>query len=232
MKIFLLLIAIIWFSSAKSKEETRDGYSFVEKPNQYIRIDVYEDLLCSDSVAFHFPFMKFLRGRTAFGDLVTDHVHAVFHIFPLPFHHNSFFVTQLIPFVYDLRKESEDVLLYSEYILKNQRDYLSKTTDSTEKEVMQKICHKSSSNLQLFSYNQCMSAFDDRNYIIDTVKQWKKGAHEGISGTPTVFINGLEVDPPQTVQEWHNLISPILPQYTEQTGIRGEIKGNEYYYKN
>ena len=31
----------------------------------------------------------------------------VFHIFPLPYHHNSFFVSQLVPFIFDLERLPE-----------------------------------------------------------------------------------------------------------------------------
>mmetsp|Transcript_32536 Transcript_32536/g.28804 ORF Transcript_32536/g.28804 Transcript_32536/m.28804 type:complete len:99 (+) Transcript_32536:154-450(+) len=98
--------------------------------------------------------MDFLRGNTVYGDKVTDHMHVVFHFFPLPYHHNSFFVTQLVPFVYNIRKETEDVLNFSEYILKNQKEYSKNAVNSTEYEVQDRICRKSSYALSLYTYSQ------------------------------------------------------------------------------
>ena len=71
-----------------------------------------------------------------------------------------------------------------------------------------------------------MQAFKNIDYKRNAIRQWKKSAEEGISGTPTVVMNGFQVTPPNTVQEWENLINPVLPQaldyYKAPTGSKNE----------
>ena len=83
--------------------------------------------------------MEYLSGLTNSGEPVVKYIHVVFHMYPLPYNHNSFFVTQLVPFVYDIRGETEDVLTFSKFILENQWQFRSQAQNLTEFEVQYNI---------------------------------------------------------------------------------------------
>ncbi|CAI2366465.1 unnamed protein product [Moneuplotes crassus] len=224
IKIFLILLISVF---ALAQDTYSDGYGYIPSPDQFIRVDVYEDLLCSDCSPFHKSFVEYLGTTTDSGDLITKYVYAVFHFFPLPYHHNSFFVSQLIPFVYDLRGRTEDVLTYADYILKNQRNFGQGSENLSEFGVQQKICNETSTDLSDldFDYSQCMISFRNKEYIKETVIQWKQGAHDGISETPTVFVNALEIPAPTTVKEWQDLLNPVLPGSNSPLGGVSNTQG-------
>ena len=46
---------------------------------------------------------------------------------------------------------------------------------------------------------------------------WKYGASIGVSGTPTVFINGVQISEfPADEKAWVDLIGTLLPSTTEE----------------
>ena len=100
--IFLLCLCVPAFSGS-----TREGYVYKYGTHQTLTLDIYEDLLCSDCLAFHPVLMKYLQTETYRGEPITNFVQVVFHIFPLPYHRNAFLVSQLVPFIYDLEKVQE-----------------------------------------------------------------------------------------------------------------------------
>ena len=210
-KIFTFVWSLITFVVAQEALSV-DGYTYREGSNQIIRIDIFEDLLWSDCKSFDPALKEFLNSHTEDGTQMTDYVQAVFHMFPLPYHHNSFFVTQLVPFVYDINKKNEDVFRYTEFILKNQKEFLSRASNLTEPEVQQKICKLASKELGMFTFEEWLEAFKNRDYKVNAVLQWKYSAHQGIDATPLVFYNGLEVDTPTTLQEWQNLVKHDIPR--------------------
>ena len=206
----ILPVILLFIVTAFAGSDNIEGYVYRENPDQFIQLDVYEDLLWSDCGNFHDPFMNFLGSLTSEGEPVTNYVKAVFHFFPLPYHHNSFFVSQLIPYVYSMHQSSEEVLMFANYILDNRSEFTSKAKELNELEVQQKICKLTSRDLHLFTAEECMNAFSQRTYIADTVKHWKMAAHQGIYGTPMVIMNGQEIHPVESLHEWRDLILPML----------------------
>lgn len=105
MKYLLVLSLIIAITVAKIPIDIPlpkhpDGYRYpASTPNAPIRLDIFEDLLCSDCKKFDPPFKQWLKTTTVEGKPITDFVEVVYHIFPLPYHYNSMFTAQLVSFL-------------------------------------------------------------------------------------------------------------------------------------
>lgn len=149
MKLLLILLVA---TLALGQKTYSDGYGYIPHPDQFIRIDIYEDLLSTDCSSFHKGFLEYLKTKTDAGEDITKYVYVVFHFFPLPFHHNSFFVSQLVPFTYDLSGKTEDVLDYAEYILDHQKNFASGAEKLSEFGVQQKICNETSTDLKALNF--------------------------------------------------------------------------------
>ena len=100
MKVFILTLLPLLISSMIVPDNP-EGYLYKKSPKKVIRIDVYKDPLWLKSRAMDPPFRRFLNNYKVNGDNVTDYVEVYTHFFPLPYHHNAFFLSQLAPFIYD-----------------------------------------------------------------------------------------------------------------------------------
>lgn len=149
MKLLLILLVA---TLALGQKTYSDGYGYIPHPEQFVRVDIYEDLLCDDCANFHKEFTEYLKTTTDDGEDITKYVYVVFHFFPLPYHHNSFFVSQLVPFAYDLNGRTEDVLDYAEYILSNQQNFASGAEGLSEFGVQQKICNETATDLSALGF--------------------------------------------------------------------------------
>ena len=210
MKYLLFAILIIWVISDAPIPQRPDGYIYKPSPLKKIRIDTYEDLLWSACKAFEPVFMEYLNTSKFQGKSVTDFIEVAVHIFPLPYHHHAFYVSQLVPFIYDLNKNNTQVFEYIKWAFDNQDDYLDGSVSLNMYQVQDKLCHNSAAALKFYTKSQCDQEFDDDTHDMDTRVSWKFGAYNGINGTPTVLLNGVPIDAPDTVEEWNQLLTPYL----------------------
>ena len=210
MKGLLVLALVVVAVFAAPIPTQPDGYKYGVTTNKVVRLDVYEDLLCSDCKAFEPAFKKYLNTATVNGRPVTDFVETVVHIFPLPYHHHAFFVAEMVPFVYSLNQDVNQVFQFSDWIYSVQNNYLSGAVNLSETQVKDKLCRESSQALSFISYDACLKEFSSHAHDWDARVSWKFAAYNAVSGTPTVFLNGVEVDAPNTVGQWQDLLSPYL----------------------
>ena len=208
MKYIVFAILIAAALSTPPIPTRPDGYIYKPSPNKVVRLDVYEDLLCSDCKSFEPGFKQYLNTYKVNGKAVTDFVEVSVHIFPLPYHHHAFFVSQLVPFIYDLHKNNTEVFQFIDWIFKNQNSYLSGSSTLSEPQVKSKLCNETSTALKLFTKAQCDQEFSGNAHNWNTRVSWKYGTYNGVSGTPTVFLNGVEVDAPETYNDWVKLLTP------------------------
>ena len=171
MKYILLAILVVAAISSAPIPTRPDGYLYKPSPNKVIRLDVYEDILCSDCKAFEPGFKQYLNTYKVNGKPVTDYVEVVMHIFPLPYHHHAFFASQLVPFVFDLHKNNTEVFQFTDWIFKNQNSYLSGSTKLSEPEVKDKLCRESSADLKFFTKSECDKEFSSN--VKNRNKIWK-----------------------------------------------------------
>ena len=154
---------------------------------------------------------QFLNTELVNNEPITDYLEVVVHMFPLPYHHNAFFVTILVPLIYDYTGHSADkVFEYMEFMLRNQAEFLpAKSYDLNEEEVKVKIC-ASASHLEIISYDECLKGINDMKYFTEAKSMWKYAAYNGIDGTPEILLNGIQVDVPYTITEWRAMLQGHL----------------------
>ena len=211
MKYLLVLALVIAFCFSVPIPTHPDGYLYKPAPLKTVRLDVYEDILCGDCKNFEPGFKKYLNTAKVDGKPVTDYVETVVHMFPLPYHHHAFILTQLVPFVFDINEDSADVFEYTDWVFSVQDAFLAGATDMSEPEVQKMACTKASEATGLFTYDDCMKEYATGKHSNNARVSWKFGAYNGVNGTPTVFLNGIEVDAPMSEKEWAALLKDYLP---------------------
>lgn len=107
-------------------------------------------------------------------------------------------------------------------MLSVQDDYLGGAINMTIPEVKAKICQHAAENLYFFDQAKCENEFAKHSHIMDAVVSWKFGAYSGISITPTVRLNGIEVTVPENVDQWNKLIDDFLPN--KDSFVRDSLK--------
>lgn len=142
-----------------------DGFIYRPSPLRASRIDVFEDLLCEDTQAFDPVMKEFLNTEKVGNRSITDYLEVVVHLLPLPYHHNAFFMTQLVPYVHEISGyNTSEVFRYMEFILSDQDEYLAaKSRKLNEDDVKYKVWGAASA-YNFFTFGGCMSAFNNKNY--------------------------------------------------------------------
>ena len=77
------------------------GIPIKKLDNPKVRIDLWEDVLCSACAQFDDAFSNYFLKQTYNGKPIWETVEIWIHQFPLPYHHNAFFATKIIPLVLD-----------------------------------------------------------------------------------------------------------------------------------
>eukprot|EP00164_Ancoracysta_twista_P003389 GFYU01004525.1.p1 GENE.GFYU01004525.1~~GFYU01004525.1.p1 ORF type:complete len:280 (-),score=103.13 GFYU01004525.1:179-1018(-) len=199
------LLAIFAIAQAQVPIPTRpDGHAYGEKNmNAPVQLEVYIDLLCPDS-RDAYPALKQVAEH-----YTSKNVNLLFHIFPLPFHHNAFDAAQALLVVQQNNTVSfED---WTQTMFDNQEQFGgSVTMDKSETDVINMYAD--------FAVKLGM----DRTTFLDGMKNgelnedtrvsWKYGCTRGVAGTPIFFINGVTVEatPTWTLKDYQTVIDPLL----------------------
>ena len=207
--IICFLLALVF--AAPPIPEHPDGYTYSSaNTKKLVRLDVYEDLLCIDCKHFEPTFKKYLNTATVNGTAVTEFIETVVHMFPLPYHHHAFFAAELMPFVYSLNNNYTQVFEYSDWIFSVQDEFNSGAVDLSQPQVQDKLCTESSAALGFFTRAACLDEFKTHAHDGEARISWKMASYYGVTGTPTVFLNGVEIDAPLSTPEWKALLAPYL----------------------
>ena len=190
-----------------------DGYVYSSaNTKKLVRLDVYEDLLCIDCKHFEPGFKKYLNTEKIDGVPVTEYIETVMHVFPLPYHHHAFIVSELVPYIYELNHNHSQVFAYSDWVFSVQDEFNSGAVNLSQPQVQAKLCSEASAALDFLDNDDCMNEFATRAHDGDARISWKLAAYNGVTGTPTVFLNGVEIEAPLTTAEWRALLKPYLTQ--------------------
>ena len=137
MRFTLLMIALFAASYGNMDIPKRpEGIPILRLTNPKVRIDLWEDVLCSACAEFDQSFSNFFLKQTVNGKPIWEVVEIWIHQFPLPYHYNAFFATKPIPLVYSRTNYTNAPGLavhdYMSWMFRNQDLFLSGASSMNE----------------------------------------------------------------------------------------------------
>ena len=186
-----------------------------------ISVEIFYDLLCSDSKAAN-PTVEKLLATEWLGATVFDQITVAYTPFPLPYHNHTWQVNQLVPFFDDLCAKSKGEVTegdncvldkYKDFAFENQEWALGET-DMNKNDFVKAWSQKVADEFG-FPVDQIELCYDRANDPHDTEDKlramWKYGTGKGVSGAPVAFVNGVKLDSfPNTVDEWMEMLNSIV----------------------
>ena len=178
-----------------------------------IQIELFEDYLCSDCLAFN-PVMEELLQTEWNGKTVGEQVGVGLTPFPLPYHVHSYQVAQLVPYFMDLCVESANATClsneYKDFAFTKQGTILS-MKDTSQNDFIDWWSEQVATQFGMET-SQIQDAYTSRQYDTDgSTRVFLKYAwSKGVFGTPTAFVNGVMLDTvPMTVDGWIELLDEV-----------------------
>jgi uncharacterized protein (DUF2235 family) len=144
---------------------------------------------------------------------------------PLPYHHEAWVATKLLPFFIDGCLNSTATCQYYEYLnytFTNQNDLLQ-ATDKTENQLVDQWTNQTAKALHLNvnDLKQVYTGDDTHNSEGRTRYMWKYATHRGVSGTPTAFVNGVLIQNwPASADEWLQLLNDVVDSQNPSSANR------------
>jgi protein-disulfide isomerase len=140
-------------------------------------------------------------------------IHFRIHTFPLPYHTNSFVVSQGLHVVANVTDRNLDAIYqYATKVFESQEMWYNDATKSiTIPQVIDSLAtFVDKTGLVTKAKFLIGMASDDINY--ETRVSWKYACSRGVVGTPTFFINGVSINasPSWSLADWKSVIDPIL----------------------
>ena len=168
------------------------GYKYNSPPDRQVRLDVYEDLLCSDTKADRPALMEFLAMEDRDGNVYGDKVEVYFHYFPLPYHHHAHIVTNALTYTFAVTGNHSTTIEFAEWVYDNQETYQGEDSKlMNEFEVIDLLCSEAGGKFGWEAPDCVTNLRDNRDIEMDTRYNWKFAAYNSVSGTPVVLVNGV-----------------------------------------
>jgi len=183
-----------------------DGFSQGDV-NSPVLFEAYMDLLCPASNAAWPTIKEVLNFYNPSGS--ASKLRFYMHLFPLPFHHNAFFVAQGLRLI---DSESELTWQYVDLLFENQVSFQdAQTADNSANQVIQMVAALVEKSLN-FSSQQFMNGMQNFTYNEAARNGYEYGCTRGVSGTPMFFINGFMIaaDSSWSFDDWRQVIDPLL----------------------
>jgi len=174
-------------------------------PAAPIQLEFVFDHLCPDS-AQAAPTLDALLQHYS-----TQRMNLIVHTFPLPYHRNAFLAHQANRVIDAL---SGDVAWWAFYdVMWTKQDQFADlvTLNSTQRDMWEAYSVVAQAvGVSPSSFIPRMNYSDPTDY--DARTEWKYSASRGVYGTPTFFVNGVELDadPSWTVDDWKQVLDPLL----------------------
>ena len=158
-------------------------------------LDVYYDHLCSDSAASFPGLWQYWQANQSWLKLVI-------HIFPLPYHHYTFMVSQAGKYVQ--LYYPEEFMSFTEYMFNNQGTYLDTSLGWNFGQVQQQLA-KDTNLATGISVTEVLAALNNSNVNMATRISWKYATTRGMAGTPNYMLNGVwapDASVLETFEDW------------------------------
>ena len=200
----VLLSAVLSQCSASEAPDRHFGYNLIGNRSMDVFIDVFYDNICSDSAA-NCPMLLQLVNQ----DYLKGRLGVAINIFPLPYHHNSFFAAWAGETI--KQTEPDKFIPYMRYIFSRYDDFISKAVELTEPEVQSRYASYVESATGIKSQT-ILDGFGNSDLNQRARLAWKYACSRGISGTPTFIVNDVIVPEASEfdLKQWNNFLSKLL----------------------
>jgi hypothetical protein len=194
-----------------------------------IKIEGFYDLLCSNCTAFHPIFNDFLKqeysdpihGTVPFLDLVQVH----YNFMPLTFHYMTWNVHLIVPYLL-ARCERGDICRFHDYIewCAKHRSEILGMKDHSHNEIVKMLQTNVISEFPEIDQAEIEAIWTDSdpyNSNFMMVEQKRLATSRKVCDTPTLFVNGVKLNPtPLTTEEWAMAMDTLIK---EQDAITASI---------
>ncbi|CAD8136826.1 unnamed protein product [Paramecium pentaurelia] len=176
-----------------------DGLIIGDNPN--LVIEAYYDIFCPGSRESYNIF------KTVIESLEKDSFTFIIHQFPLPYHKNAFSASAGYKYIWKTIS-SEAAYKFEGLMLNNLEQFTDLATlNLKQSEVYQKIIDLVKTQLPQYqiNYDELLNSMKPGTpENIETRYSWKYGTSRSVSGTPTIFVNGVLFDKGEelSAQQW------------------------------
>jgi len=174
------------------------------KADTPIIMDVFFDLLCPDCA----------DGWAAVKDIV-DHygsnIALAIHTFPLPYHTYGFMAAQSAHVVAS-KLGASAMRKYADFIFGAQSAFWNGPTSNMSSNDVLALLGKKVVDAGFLDQTAFQRGMADSNIQMETVVAWKYACSKGVLGTPTYFVNGVNVNgsPNWSLDDWRMLLDPLV----------------------
>ncbi|XP_065911640.1 uncharacterized protein [Dysidea avara] len=200
----LLLVTFVTITAAQYTPIPPHPPGFTYKASGYMAtpvIELFYDHLCPGSKG-SWPTMKQVFDSN-------ENITGIIHIFPLPYHHNAYFVTLAGVVIRNL--DQSLFVQFMEAVFNDQDKFLTQAENMTEPEVQKMIAEFVALNLKGISSQSIMDGFTDDKVVTVADRAWEYGCSRGVSGTPFFMINGVldHNAGSYSVSDWTKMINKL-----------------------
>ena len=196
---------------------TVPGYQLGTKGSE-VEVRVFYDLLCPDSRDAHVVWHDLLpQASPVDGKTYEEFISLEITPFVLPYHLNSFQMTQVVPYLMDQcqkdHKTCSNIDKYFTYCF----DHLDDIVTASDKSEVQFEAEWAKTVNGLFGVPEddilgLFKSGDSHNSNYRVREMWKYAASNGLSGTPMALVNGVRLDVyPTSTDEWKALFTSLYP---------------------
>lgn len=176
-----------------------------------IEFDFFLDLLCPDC---HDAWPNIQSVVTYYG----KNINARLHTFPLPYHTWGFLAAQSFHVV-NSANSTVAAFQWADTLFANQQNFWNGvTSQNTGADVLAQL-QKLAVSSGVITAQAFAAGMNDDNLNEETRVSWKYACSRGVLGTPTFFVNGVQVNgqPSWALSDWRMIMDPLLqPQPTKQ----------------
>ena len=178
-----------------------------------IEVNLFFDLLCSDCAQEN-PVINELLTTPWLDGTVSDYITLSFTPFPLPYHIFAFQVAQIVPYLMDLCiSDSSECLMddYRNFCYANYASVLSQVDLSLDDFIPWWTAQVAEAlDLDQATLESLYGSNDVYNSNQSTRDFWKFGTSNGVSGTPSAFVNRVKLDSvPFSVEGWLDVLNTV-----------------------
>ncbi|CAF0807474.1 unnamed protein product [Adineta ricciae] len=202
----VLLLALTFVSGQVPIPSRPDGWGVGGPADAHAVIEMFLDPLCPDCKA---SWPTVLQVIQAYG----TRIHFRIHTFPLPYHTNSFVVSQGLHVIANATSRNSDAIFKTATaIFQNQQTWYNDATKSmTMPEVVNSLA-TFVAQLGFITKDKFLAGMASDDLNDETRISWKYACSRGVVGTPTFLINGVATgaDASWSLNDWKSVIDPIL----------------------